>query len=106
MEITYLDEVPESIPDGLVLMHNVEAGYQHRPIGSGGFRVWLAEPGQPNQQPCDCGWEGFGAHVRTKRPQPPGPPAPLDESDQELASRMDSDIRQAIVEQHGSGEVK
>ncbi len=66
-EIEYLDEPPTLIPPDRVLMHNVVAGGPNRVISSGGFRVWLAEPGQPNQMPCDCGWAGLGPHVRTKR---------------------------------------
>ena len=64
-DIDYLSEPPTSIPPGRVLMHNVVAGSPNRAIDSGGFRAWWTEPGQPNQQPCDCGWAGLGPHVRT-----------------------------------------
>ena len=66
--IEYLTEPPTSVPPDRVLVHNVEAGGPEPCASSGGFRAWLAEPGQPNQRPCDCGWAGLGPHFRTRFP--------------------------------------
>ena len=66
-EIKYLTEPPTSIPAGRVLMHNIVAFGPNQKLGLHGFHAWLAESGQPNQMPCDCGWAGLGPHVRTSR---------------------------------------
>lgn len=67
--IEYLWEPPTFIPPGKVLVHNVEALSPNRALGSMGFRAWLADPDQTNQQPCDCGWAGIGPHFRTRHSQ-------------------------------------
>lgn len=63
----YLSAVPAQVPEGRVLVHNVEAVGPNRAFGSNGFRAWLAEPSD-RSEPCGCSWApGIGEHYRTAR---------------------------------------
>jgi hypothetical protein len=51
----WLRTVPIEIPDGYVLVHNMG---RRLPRGLGlpmrGFRAWIARPGNPDFEVCDC----------------------------------------------------
>ena len=62
--MTYLQRLPEAIPEGQFLVHNSEPPM--RPLGSHGFRAWLQAQDE-HLEPCDCGWTPeLGAHYRVK----------------------------------------
>jgi hypothetical protein len=51
--MTYLQRLPEAIPEGQFLVHN--SVRPTHPLGSHGFRVWL-QAQDDHLEPCDCGW--------------------------------------------------
>jgi len=62
--MTYLQRLPEAIPEGQFLVHN-SVGPTH-PLGSHGFRAWLQAQDE-HLEPCDCGWiPELGTHYRVK----------------------------------------
>ncbi|MGB6772601.1 MAG: hypothetical protein WBF51_11465 [Candidatus Dormiibacterota bacterium] len=64
MSIEYLDLLPESVPEGLALVHN-----RVKPSG-GGFRYWLQRTTDSRPVvPCSCEWApGLPLHYRVNRP--------------------------------------
>src|SRR5215471_10569872 len=75
--MTYLQRLPEAIPEGQFLVHN--SAPPMRPLGSHGFRAWLQAQDE-HLEPCDCGWSPeLGTHyrvnlkvlVRYERREPP-----------------------------------
>jgi hypothetical protein len=62
----YLHYVPDAIPEGVVLVHNVRWTGQTF-AGPKGFRFWLAERDTEHQMPCECGFTEL-EHYRTRRP--------------------------------------
>jgi hypothetical protein len=55
-DMIYVHHVPESIPEGKVLVHNHIA---HKPTtepGTNGFRAWLQAPEPNHLRRCYCGW--------------------------------------------------
>jgi len=62
--MTYLQRLPEAIPEGQFLVHN--SAPPMRPLGSHGFRAWLQAQDE-HLEPCDCGWTPeLGMHYRVK----------------------------------------
>jgi len=62
--MTYLQRLPEAIPEGQFLVHNSER--PTHPLGSHGFRAWLQVQDE-HLEPCDCGWTPeLGTHYRVK----------------------------------------
>src|ERR1700749_3191129 len=62
--MTYLQRLPEAIPEGQFLVHNSVRPTQ--PLGSHGFRAWLQAQDE-HLEPCDCGWTPeLGTHYRVK----------------------------------------
>jgi hypothetical protein len=51
--MTYLQRLPEAVPEGQFLVHN--AARPMHPLGSHGFRAWLQAQDE-HLEPCDCGW--------------------------------------------------
>jgi hypothetical protein len=53
----YVSAIPDEVPPGKVLVHNIDAPSPLQPPnGLNGFRAWLAAPDASRQQRCDCGW--------------------------------------------------
>jgi hypothetical protein len=54
----YLYELPQRLPEGFVLVHNLRARTPQRRLGTMGFRVWLEPADTPvsKRHPCACGW--------------------------------------------------
>jgi hypothetical protein len=66
--MTYLQRLPESIPEGQFLVHN--SARPTHPLGSQGFRAWLQAQDE-HLEPCDCGWTPeLGTHYRVKLTTP------------------------------------
>ena len=68
MGIEYLFEMPESVPEDRILVHN-HVRRQPR-LGQNGFRAWLhgPEPDLDRHEVCDCGWAPqFAEHYRVIR---------------------------------------
>lgn len=62
----YLLKMPDSIPDGRVLVHNRVR--PTRRLGSQGFRAWLERPDPARLELCDCSWAPeLGRHHRVKQ---------------------------------------
>jgi hypothetical protein len=62
--MTYLQRLPEAIPEGQFLVHN--SVRPTHPLGSHGFRAWLQAQDE-HLEPCDCGWTPeLGTHYRVK----------------------------------------
>jgi hypothetical protein len=62
--MTYLQRLPEAIPEGQFLVHN-SVPPTHS-LGSHGFRAWLQAQDE-HLEPCDCGWTPeLGTHYRVK----------------------------------------
>jgi len=62
--MTYLQCLPEAIPEGQFLVHN--SVRPMHPLGSHGFRAWL-QARDEHLEPCDCGWSPeLGTHYRVK----------------------------------------
>ena len=62
--MTYLQRLPEAIPEGQFLVHN--SVRPTHPLGSHGFRAWL-QVRDEHLEPCDCGWTPeLGTHYRVK----------------------------------------
>jgi len=62
--MTYLQRLPEAIPEGQFLVHN--SVRPTHPLGSQGFRAWLQAQDE-HLEPCDCGWTPeLGTHYRVK----------------------------------------
>jgi hypothetical protein len=64
--MNYLDRVPETVPEGQVVVHN-----RVRPtlrLGSRGFRAWLADAGDERHERCGCDWTHgrLSEHFRVK----------------------------------------
>ena len=60
--MTYLQRLPEAIPEGQFLVHN--SVRPTHPLGSHGFRAWLQAQDE-HLEPCDCGWTPeLGTHKR------------------------------------------
>ncbi len=62
----YLSKLPDSVPRGMVLVHN-----HVRPtprLGSRGFRAWLQRPDAKSLELCGCRWAAeLGPHYRVRR---------------------------------------
>jgi len=57
---TYLSQLPEGIPEGQVLVHNVV--WPRVELNSNGFRTWLQKP-TDRLEPCRCAWASeLGEH--------------------------------------------
>ena len=62
--MTYLQHLPEALPEGQFLVHNSVP--PAHPLGSHGFRAWLQAQDE-HLEPCDCGWTPeLGTHYRVK----------------------------------------
>ena len=62
--MTYLQRLPEALPEGQFLVHNSVP--PAHPLGSHGFRAWLQAQDE-HLEPCDCGWTPeLGTHYRVK----------------------------------------
>jgi len=62
--MTYLQCLPEAIPEGQFLVHN--SVRPMHPLGSQGFRAWL-QAQHEHLKPCHCGWSPeLGTHYRVK----------------------------------------
>jgi hypothetical protein len=48
--------VPDSVPEGRVLMHNQARHTVDTPSGTKGFRAWTASRAQLGFVRCECGW--------------------------------------------------
>ena len=58
----YLSKLPDVVPDGVVLVHNLVR--PTRRLGSRGFQAWLSAP-DPRLEVCGCGWaRELGRHYR------------------------------------------
>ena len=72
LRLEYLSKIPAGVPDGRVLVHNVRPTRRggsrgFLPLGSRGFRAWLAEPSD-RLAVCGCDWAPeLGEHYRVKR---------------------------------------
>jgi hypothetical protein len=56
-----LSKLPDSVPDGLCLVHN-DVWPPAQRLGTRGSRAWLQRP-CPNLTGCDCGWAAqLGPH--------------------------------------------
>jgi hypothetical protein len=60
----YLHYVPDAVPEGVVLVHNVKWTGQTF-AGPQGFRFWFAAPDPEHQAPCNCAFTTL-PHFRTK----------------------------------------
>lgn len=64
--MNYLKRLPDTIPEGQVLVHNqVQPAKQ---LGTRGFRAWLEPaPAGDHLEPCPCAWANeFGPHYRLR----------------------------------------
>jgi hypothetical protein len=61
----YLRGVPKTIPEGLILVHNVTWPGPGTPMGLNGFRIFLAEPASESFVPCSCAYTEL-PHFRTR----------------------------------------
>lgn len=63
----YLDEIPDDVPEGKVLVHNLE--YIGQQSGEDGFRFWVTNPDLTRQVSCHCAFApNVSRHYRTSRP--------------------------------------
>ena len=61
----YPAELPDAVPDGLVLVHNTVRPARRQ--GTRGFRFWFQSP-VPGLEPCSCPWAPeLGQHHRVAR---------------------------------------
>jgi hypothetical protein len=57
-----LGEMPESVPDGKILVHN-----KYKPTSTYNFRAWLQSPSDDrNLVICKCKWAPHLKHYRDK----------------------------------------
>ena len=69
--LAYLSELPDVVPDGMILVHNHVK--PTRRLGSRGFRAWLSAP-DPQLEICGCGWAPeLGRHFVSRFPERPSP---------------------------------
>jgi hypothetical protein len=66
----YIEEIPERIPDGFIVVHN--AVRTQRPLSHNGFQAWLEAEANAkfrNRIVCDCGWAPqLGTHYTVVDP--------------------------------------
>ena len=62
----YLTELPKTVPEGKLLVHNRTLLHPTRRLGSRGSRAWLAPTTERDRyELCDCGWAPeLGTHYR------------------------------------------
>ena len=61
----YLSRIPQSVPSGKIIAHN--HARPTSPLGTEGFRAWIAEPSLEYEE-CPCKWAPeLGVHYRVRR---------------------------------------
>jgi hypothetical protein len=65
--VRYLTGIPKTIPEGLVVVHNIRPKEPEQKPGMNGFRIFLArfENDEERGPPCDCGWRGGIEHYES-----------------------------------------
>ncbi len=67
----YLTGIPRKpLPEGQVVVHNFPPGYEGRPVGYDGWRIWRDDRhANPRYVLCECGWaaDRLGEHYNVRR---------------------------------------